>query len=84
MLATSGQKPGYDVLIRNFERVHPDAHEYVVSPISNWWNANVLLSLQQDGIGLITGQRSIDDVLGAMDAAGNRVPRSVRRRRAPG
>ena len=33
MLATSGGKPGYDVLVRNFERVHPEIHvdiSYVV------------------------------------------------------
>ncbi|MDX6486141.1 MAG: raffinose/stachyose/melibiose transport system substrate-binding protein [Gaiellaceae bacterium] len=42
---------------------------YRVTPLQTWWNANVLLALQQNQIGLITGQRSIDDVLKAMDAA---------------
>ena len=42
---------------------------YRVTPLQNWWNASVLLALQQNQIGLITGQRSIDDVLKAMDAA---------------
>jgi raffinose/stachyose/melibiose transport system substrate-binding protein len=51
-----------------------EAHEYVMSPISNWWNPAVLSSLQQDAIGLITGQRGIDDVLNAMDAAWNQGP----------
>ena len=32
------------------------------------------LSLQQDAIGLLTGQRSIDDVLGATDAAWKQGP----------
>ena len=44
-------------------------HAYVINPIETWWNAGVLLALQQNQIGLITGQRSIDDVLNAMDAA---------------
>jgi raffinose/stachyose/melibiose transport system substrate-binding protein len=44
-------------------------HKYVVSPIQSWWNANVVLALQQDTIGLITGQTTIDQVLQAMDAA---------------
>ena len=43
-------------------------------PDPTWWNASVLLALQQDGIGLITGQRSIDDVLNAMDAAWKQGP----------
>jgi raffinose/stachyose/melibiose transport system substrate-binding protein len=42
---------------------------YRVTPLQTWWNANVLLALQQNQLGLITGQRSIDDVLKAMDAA---------------
>jgi raffinose/stachyose/melibiose transport system substrate-binding protein len=48
--------------------------EYVVNPQQTWWNANVLLALAQNGIGLITGQRSIDDVLNAMDAAWQQGP----------
>jgi raffinose/stachyose/melibiose transport system substrate-binding protein len=42
---------------------------YVIGPIYSWGNANVGLALEQSAIGLITGQRSIDDVLKAMDAA---------------
>jgi hypothetical protein len=42
---------------------------YVISPVETWWNANVLVQMQQNQIGLITGQRSVDDVLKAMDAA---------------
>ena len=49
-------------------------HEYVVSPMASWWNANVALALQQDVVGLITGQLSIDDVLNAMDAAWKQGP----------
>jgi hypothetical protein len=49
------------------------AHEYVIIPEQSWWNANVSLALQQ-GLGLITGQRSIDDVLNAMDAAWKQGP----------
>jgi raffinose/stachyose/melibiose transport system substrate-binding protein len=44
-------------------------HRYVITPLQTWWNASVLLALQQNQIGVITGQRSIDDVLEAMDAA---------------
>jgi raffinose/stachyose/melibiose transport system substrate-binding protein len=43
--------------------------KYVISPVETWWNASVLLQMQQNQVGLITGQRSIDDVLNAMDAA---------------
>jgi raffinose/stachyose/melibiose transport system substrate-binding protein len=44
-------------------------HQYVIDPIDTWWNASVLATLQENQIGLITGQRSIDDVLNAMDEA---------------
>jgi raffinose/stachyose/melibiose transport system substrate-binding protein len=47
---------------------------YVASPVYGWWNPNVALALQQNAIGLITGQRSIDDVLSAMDTAWNQGP----------
>jgi raffinose/stachyose/melibiose transport system substrate-binding protein len=49
-------------------------HTYVVNPQQTWWNPGVLIALQQNEIGLITGQRSIDDVLGAMDAAWKKGP----------
>ena len=42
---------------------------YVINPVASWWNGSTVLALQQNQIGLITGQRSIDDVLKAMDAA---------------
>jgi raffinose/stachyose/melibiose transport system substrate-binding protein len=44
-------------------------HAYVISPVETWWNASVVVQLQQTQIGLITGQRSVDDVLKVMDAA---------------
>lgn len=48
--------------------------KYVISPVQTWWNSNVLLQLGQNQIGLITGQRSVDDVLNAMDAAWKQGP----------
>ena len=49
-------------------------HAYVVNPQQTWWNPGVLLALQQNQIGLLTGQRSIDDVLNAMDSAWKKGP----------
>jgi raffinose/stachyose/melibiose transport system substrate-binding protein len=49
-------------------------HAYVVNPQQTWWNPDVLLALQQNQIGLITGQRSITDLLSAMDAAWKKGP----------
>jgi raffinose/stachyose/melibiose transport system substrate-binding protein len=60
-----GQIPGF---MSDFADVFKE-RRYVLYPIASWWNANVLLALQQNQIGLITGQRSIDDVLHAMDDA---------------
>jgi raffinose/stachyose/melibiose transport system substrate-binding protein len=50
------------------------AHAYVINPAETWWNPSVNGVLEQDGIGLITGQESIDDVLNAMDAAWRQGP----------
>jgi raffinose/stachyose/melibiose transport system substrate-binding protein len=47
---------------------------YVVNPIGTWWNPSVYLALQQNAIGLITGQRTVGDVLNAMDAAWKQGP----------
>jgi raffinose/stachyose/melibiose transport system substrate-binding protein len=47
---------------------------YVISPVETWWNADVLLQMQQNQIGVITGQRSVDDVLRAMDTGWKRGP----------
>jgi raffinose/stachyose/melibiose transport system substrate-binding protein len=49
-------------------------HNYLVNPITNFWNAGVTLALQQDAVGLLTGQQSVDDVLKAMDAAWRQGP----------
>ena len=50
------------------------AHEYALNPELTWWNPGVAMALNQDGVGLITGQTSIDDVLNAMDAAWKQGP----------
>jgi raffinose/stachyose/melibiose transport system substrate-binding protein len=47
---------------------------YVMNPQADWWNAGVTLALQQNQVGLLTGQRSIDDILKAMDAAWKQGP----------
>jgi len=51
-------------------------NEYVFAPSRFWWNPDVQLALQTYGIGVITGQSSIDDVLNAMDAAWKEGPHS--------
>ncbi len=43
--------------------------KYVVDPLATWWNADVLATLEQDQIGLVTGQESVDGLLSAMDTA---------------
>jgi hypothetical protein len=50
------------------------SHAYLISPVETWWNAAVTVQLQQTQIGLITGQRSVDDVLKGMDAAWKQGP----------
>jgi raffinose/stachyose/melibiose transport system substrate-binding protein len=42
---------------------------YAVNPVETWWNAAVGKALTDNGTALLTGQKSIDDVLNAMDAA---------------
>jgi raffinose/stachyose/melibiose transport system substrate-binding protein len=49
-------------------------HEWVLNPDVTWWNGDVLVALETDAIGLITGQETIDDVLKAMDAAWKQGP----------
>jgi raffinose/stachyose/melibiose transport system substrate-binding protein len=49
-------------------------HRYLITPTQTWWNASVLNALQENEIGLLTGQRSIDDILNAMDAAWKQGP----------
>jgi raffinose/stachyose/melibiose transport system substrate-binding protein len=49
-------------------------HEYALIPEDTWWNPSVGTALNTDGVGLITGQTSIDDVLNAMDVAWKQGP----------
>jgi raffinose/stachyose/melibiose transport system substrate-binding protein len=44
-------------------------HAWVVDPTQSWWNADVLATLEQDDVGLFTGQETPDSILQAMDAA---------------
>ena len=48
--------------------------KYVTSPIFGWWNPGVAAFLRENQIGLITGQRTVDDVLRGMDAAWKQGP----------
>jgi len=50
------------------------SHAYVIRPVETWWNSGVVEKMQTDQIGLITGQRSVGDVLKGMDAAWKRGP----------
>jgi len=65
-----GQLPDYMAS----ERSVLEKGRWVISPVETFRNANVLLQMQSNQIGLITGQRSIDDVLNAMDAAWKQGP----------
>jgi len=49
-------------------------HAYVLNPTLTWWNPSVGNALSQDAIGLLTGQRTIDQVLQEMDAAWKQGP----------
>jgi raffinose/stachyose/melibiose transport system substrate-binding protein len=49
-------------------------NEYVIAPNRFWWNPDVQAALQQYGVGLLTGQTTIDQVLQAMDAAWKQGP----------
>jgi raffinose/stachyose/melibiose transport system substrate-binding protein len=49
-------------------------HAYVVDPTQSWWNADVLLTLETDDVGLFTGQETPDSILQAMDAAWKQGP----------
>jgi hypothetical protein len=46
----------------------------VLNPGVTWWNRNVLVTLDTDAIGLVTGQETIDSILQAMDAAWKQGP----------
>jgi raffinose/stachyose/melibiose transport system substrate-binding protein len=49
-------------------------HAYVLNPTLTWWNPSVGNALMQDAIGLVTGQRTVDQVLQDMDAAWKQGP----------
>jgi raffinose/stachyose/melibiose transport system substrate-binding protein len=49
---------------------------YVIDPTATFWNSDVLAALEQDELGLVTGQETIDGVLNAMDAAWKEGPSS--------
>jgi raffinose/stachyose/melibiose transport system substrate-binding protein len=49
-------------------------HEYALNPEGTWWNPGVAMALNQQGVGLITGQTTIDQVLQATDAAWKQGP----------
>jgi raffinose/stachyose/melibiose transport system substrate-binding protein len=65
-----GQLPGD---LASFAPVLAD-HKYALDPDDTWWNPGVAAALNQYGVGLLTGQSSIDDVLNAMDAAWKQGP----------
>jgi hypothetical protein len=50
------------------------AGKYIIQPSAAWWNQGVFRALQENGIGLVTGQRSVEAVLNAMDAAWQKGP----------
>ena len=52
-------------------RCSPTTHTSSTRP--TWWNANVVLALQQDAIGLVTGQTTVDEVLKRWTPPGSRV-----------
>jgi raffinose/stachyose/melibiose transport system substrate-binding protein len=66
----AGSFPGY---LSNFVPLYKKGR-YGINPIETWWNAAVGDALTTYGTGLLTGQKSIDDVLKAMDAAWNLGP----------
>jgi raffinose/stachyose/melibiose transport system substrate-binding protein len=59
------QLPGF---MGPFAQVVAD-NAYVVGPDRLWWNPGVQAALQEYGLGLLTGQTTVDDVLNAMDGA---------------
>ncbi len=77
---TNGGLTQYEVLKQQIPAFMSDlapmfkAHAYVVNPLQTWWNPNVLNALGQDCVGLLTGQKSIDDVLNDMDTAWKQGP----------
>jgi raffinose/stachyose/melibiose transport system substrate-binding protein len=50
--------------------------KFFVDPLATWWNADVLATMENDQIGLVTGQATVDGVLQAMDNAWKEGPSS--------
>jgi raffinose/stachyose/melibiose transport system substrate-binding protein len=50
------------------------AHQYVMNPSQTWWNPNTRSALENDEVGLLTGQSTVDGILNAMDAAWQQGP----------
>jgi raffinose/stachyose/melibiose transport system substrate-binding protein len=77
---TTGFVTQYQFLKRQFPDFMSDdapmleQDRYVMNPAFFWWNPSVVLALEQNLVGLITGQRSIDDILNAMDVAWKQGP----------
>jgi raffinose/stachyose/melibiose transport system substrate-binding protein len=77
---TTGFVTQYELLHRQFAGFMAadapllGAGRYLLSPHYFWWNPSVGLADEQDAIGLLTGQETIDDVLNAMDAAWRQGP----------
>jgi raffinose/stachyose/melibiose transport system substrate-binding protein len=65
-----GQLPSY---LASFAAAFA-SHEYAHGVEGSWWNPSVGMALNTDGVGLITGQATVDDVLNAMDAAWKQGP----------
>jgi raffinose/stachyose/melibiose transport system substrate-binding protein len=47
---------------------------YVINPVLAWWNPDVGNALMQDAIGLLTGQRRVDQLLQELDTAWKQGP----------
>jgi raffinose/stachyose/melibiose transport system substrate-binding protein len=65
-----GQLPSY---LASFAPLVTD-NQYARAPGQTWWNESVGQAPYQDGVGLLTGQTSIDEILKAMDTAWQQGP----------
>jgi raffinose/stachyose/melibiose transport system substrate-binding protein len=50
------------------------AHDYRFQASTGWWNAGIQTALEEQALGLFTGQSTIDGILAAMDAAWKQGP----------
>jgi hypothetical protein len=50
------------------------AEDYRIQASTTWWNAAIQAALEQQALGLFTGQSTIDGILAAMDAAWKQGP----------